>query len=358
MSFLSKILKPLGSALGSGATSMVSGLPGAIAQTGLGIISSNIAANKQQKYAKYWAAYNTPAEQMQRLKDAGLNPNLVYGNGQVANTSEGSTSFDTPRAGNISEYMLAVENAKNLKRQNDLLQAQEKGQRLLNANQKIKNASDKYDLRQKQYTSPENRGFIEYKTDYNKYLMSNYETELKHYGLESAYTDLNIKRLQYGILQETGMDEAKANLSLSRAAAQIANINARYQDSLKQLEVEIGKRNSAKIVTEIANIKASIGLIKAQTGKVEAETALTWLNASMQSLQNTLFENGITSPSDYSASLIRNILSGTDFSIFENLDYQTTNSQAANYAREDVKWSAERAQEGVKSLIQILGSIK
>lgn len=32
--------------------------------------------------------YNTPEQQMQRLKSAGLNPNLAYGNGSVANTAD------------------------------------------------------------------------------------------------------------------------------------------------------------------------------------------------------------------------------------------------------------------------------
>jgi len=32
-------------------------------------------------------AYNDPSQQMQRLKDAGLNPNLVYGSGSPANTA-------------------------------------------------------------------------------------------------------------------------------------------------------------------------------------------------------------------------------------------------------------------------------
>lgn len=38
-------------------------------------------------------AYNTPSAQMQRLKDAGLNPNLVYGTGTVS----GNTSGQIPR---------------------------------------------------------------------------------------------------------------------------------------------------------------------------------------------------------------------------------------------------------------------
>lgn len=37
-------------------------------------------------------AYNSPASQMARLKAAGLNPNLVYGNGAVANNTSGVRS--------------------------------------------------------------------------------------------------------------------------------------------------------------------------------------------------------------------------------------------------------------------------
>lgn len=40
-------------------------------------------------------SYNSPEQQMQRLTSAGLNPNLVYGNGAVANSS---SAPDTPHA--------------------------------------------------------------------------------------------------------------------------------------------------------------------------------------------------------------------------------------------------------------------
>lgn len=40
-------------------------------------------------------AYNSPEQQMQRLQSAGLNPNLVYGNGAVANSS---SAPETPHA--------------------------------------------------------------------------------------------------------------------------------------------------------------------------------------------------------------------------------------------------------------------
>lgn len=54
-----------------------------------------------QKDLEQWNranAYNLPENQMKRLKDAGLNPNLVYGTGAVANTQTGqSPKYNAPK---------------------------------------------------------------------------------------------------------------------------------------------------------------------------------------------------------------------------------------------------------------------
>lgn len=42
-------------------------------------------------------AYNDPINQMDRLKKAGLNPNLVYGNGAVGNTASQLPKYNAPR---------------------------------------------------------------------------------------------------------------------------------------------------------------------------------------------------------------------------------------------------------------------
>ena len=77
-------------------------LVGAQMATQLGSnIASNIGSRAAQRRAfrhdvNMWNlanAYNTPSAQMARLKDAGLNPNLVYGTGSVA----GNTSTQTPK---------------------------------------------------------------------------------------------------------------------------------------------------------------------------------------------------------------------------------------------------------------------
>ena len=88
----SGILSGLGAVLGG----PVGGLVGSLASSILG----NRGARRRQQQAdrqniKFWEmqnAYNTPKAQMGRLKDAGLNPNLIYGSGSANTGIAGSVS--------------------------------------------------------------------------------------------------------------------------------------------------------------------------------------------------------------------------------------------------------------------------
>lgn len=58
-----------------------------------------IAKYQYEKNLEMWNRnneYNSPQAQMQRLKNAGLNPNLVYGNGAVGNASSTPPQFEAP----------------------------------------------------------------------------------------------------------------------------------------------------------------------------------------------------------------------------------------------------------------------
>lgn len=78
--------------------------------------------------------YNSPKKQMERLKAAGLNPNLVYGHGadatagQIASTSSGTPDVETAPIGNTAMTYMNVQmmNAQlqNVIAQNDLIKAQ------------------------------------------------------------------------------------------------------------------------------------------------------------------------------------------------------------------------------------------
>lgn len=61
-------------------------------------------------------AYNSPTAQMQRLKEAGLNPNLVYGSGNVVGNAAGSVNAPSTRGSQkINNPISALLTAQQLK---------------------------------------------------------------------------------------------------------------------------------------------------------------------------------------------------------------------------------------------------
>jgi len=90
----------------------LSGLAGGIGP-GLFSLGSSMLTNKgaqrrqmtaDQQNINFWKmqnAYNTPKEQMKRLQDAGLNPNLIYGSGQANTGVAGSIAPSRPAPYNI-----------------------------------------------------------------------------------------------------------------------------------------------------------------------------------------------------------------------------------------------------------------
>jgi hypothetical protein len=92
---------------------------------------SNAGAKRRQQQAdkqniKFWEmqnAYNTPKMQMSRLKDAGLNPNLIYGNS--ANTGNaGAVAASKPAPYNFQDPTPTMLNALAVKSQIDLNESQ------------------------------------------------------------------------------------------------------------------------------------------------------------------------------------------------------------------------------------------
>lgn len=109
------------------------------------IISTNMTNKANKKMAEYsyskdlemWNRsneYNNPANQMLRLKSAGLNPNLVYGSGSVVgNTSGQMPKYNSPtmnydfRMGNPMSELSTFQDLKIKQLQTDNLREQIKG---------------------------------------------------------------------------------------------------------------------------------------------------------------------------------------------------------------------------------------
>lgn len=88
---------------------LIAGLGSAGIGAGVQLGSAMRSLAKNKALAKYqydlnmqaWreqSAYNTPAAQMARLTQAGLNPHLVYGNGNVANQADAPPQYQAPTA--------------------------------------------------------------------------------------------------------------------------------------------------------------------------------------------------------------------------------------------------------------------
>lgn len=95
MGLISGLGSLFGSALGFGSQQMTN------AQ------SMELAEYQYQKNLEMWNRqneYNAPTAQMQRLKDAGLNPNLVYGNGSVGNASSEPPKYQAPTLGAYTNF--------------------------------------------------------------------------------------------------------------------------------------------------------------------------------------------------------------------------------------------------------------
>lgn len=127
--------------------SIIAGLAGAVANVG-GTLATGLTNEAQMKYndLQYerqrkdaladWTMqnqYNSPSAQMARFKDAGLNPNLIYGNmtnspairsSEMSNAKLAPTNYGGAIAEGLQNYQdtaFKIAQTDNLKKQNDVL---------------------------------------------------------------------------------------------------------------------------------------------------------------------------------------------------------------------------------------------
>lgn len=93
-------------------------------------------------------AYNSPSQQMQRFKEAGLNPNLVYGNMQnaapVRSTDAKAPDFVAPRI-DTSQIGDMVSNYYNIKQQDLAIKQQQKALEMANEQIRSQQMKNNYD---------------------------------------------------------------------------------------------------------------------------------------------------------------------------------------------------------------------
>lgn len=86
--------------------------------------SADIAYGRELELMKYQNDFNSPAAQMQRFKDAGLNPNLVYGQGSPGNTAPASPQVPRQAPAKAAQVSIQAPNVMQMIQQWELIKAQ------------------------------------------------------------------------------------------------------------------------------------------------------------------------------------------------------------------------------------------
>lgn len=259
----------------SAATSALSGLFGGAA--------SAMDYKESKKLMKYqhdmavadWErqnAYNTPTAQMQRLKDAGLNPYLMYGQGT---TGVSSSSVQQPQFTKIDKYsrmadaintsiqqQLAIKmqqaQIKQMKTQNRLIDAQITTESEKQANMRVDKLRKQFDLDFANDTRSNLISEISLRVDTarrNLDLLKGHITK-QVYEITGQILDNANKRATYNeILARTGNLKSLTNLNYANASAVASLINLRVaQEALVWLQSE-GQITQNEILHKVSKLK-------------------------------------------------------------------------------------------------------
>lgn len=174
--------------------------------------AASTAYKRQNEFWDRQNAYNTPKAQMQRLKDAGLNPALMYGQGNTGNAQ----NLSGVQKANVQGPQLAQSAAAGaqmslLNQQKQLMKEQGKAA-LINASANFRNSL----------------------------------TSRKKYKLDKAVTPYTIQSMQ------TGID--KMNQEITESQARITNITVDNQ--LKSSGIKVNNKQS-KLLVQQARVQAS-----------------------------------------------------------------------------------------------------
>ena len=241
-------------AIGAG---IISGV-GSLINSGIGMASqrrANIANMKLAQYQNNWQtaendkayarnlemwnlqnAYNSPTAQMSRLRQAGLNPNLVYGSGVTGNSSGSAPQYEPVKVQRatmepyrgwnlglsdaISTYMAARQNqaqVENMEAQNKLIKEQARTEGIRQANIAMSTARGGFDLN----LARELRS-----VSIDRAIAEKNLTEAHNAG---AWTDANRKVMQYEL--DRALFDNKIKLSNTEYATAMQALRKLRQDN-------------------------------------------------------------------------------------------------------------------------------
>lgn len=240
----------------------------------LGMSGSSHYQRKNMRYAAqlqhdenvYWAEYNTPANQMARLKAAGLNPNLVYGNG-----ADAQFNGEVSPSGAAPEF--------NAHPGTDFLTFQRlmSEQRNLDADSSVKEADAKLkdiEARERESRNPE---------EYGKTQLADAKKMLDLHGTQQQREDMNFQldmvrrdlaNLDFSIKKEYGMDMAKAQLNRMDIENEMADLNLKNLPRKLQAEYNVSRAQANQLNALVSTYNAQVKEIEQRIQNMKSEREL------------------------------------------------------------------------------------
>lgn len=206
-------------------------------------------------------AYNTPAAQMQRLKEAGLNPNLVYGNGVQASNADNVRSTESkswnPQAPDVDlrpmgNSMMSYFNAQQMQLQTNNLQKQ--------------------------------------------FEVMEQEKQLKVAQTLGVISNTDMTRFDLGMkseLKQTTMEAARANLESTLANIERTKASTQFTLNEDQRQAAMQEPNLAAAFAKVTQIAAQTKQINASTDQINQAIHNLRIDARIKEQQAKLWEKGI-----------------------------------------------------------------
>lgn len=254
----------------------------------------------QQRNNRYWADYNSPINQMARLRAAGLNPALVYGNGQVANTYQAQNSVSAPQNHFSLEEGLSSalfsEDLKKRKKENTLLD-----KNIASVEEDIK--GKKLDNARKQASDPIKMGMNDLQSIINDNNLKLEEITRKNTENENLRIEQGIKKVAKQLIDldldfKSTYGRGKAYLDMLNSAAALEYAKLQNDTYLERwlYQKNYTKAQIEEIEATISNLKALKKLNDATRDKTNAVTDNLEIDHAIKVLEAQL--KGYTLPAE------------------------------------------------------------
>lgn len=275
----SPLLGPIIGAAGSVLGSIGGALFGKKSQDNTNDANLRLAQYKYEKDLEQWkreTAYNSPKNQMQRYADAGLNPNLIYGQGSSGNASSAPT-YEAPHLEAYRNYgdmgasdaVAAFQNGQALTAQTALMESQRaknfaevKGIELGNVIKNLDAASKEWKLGlDKKYGEEGVRAALQASWKNIHLMDSQQQLNLANAGVANAKENLLYRQIDTEIAR-LGLTRAQTAVAHSKVAEIKANTSL-LRTKAAQLKYEYDTNPSPELMRELREVTTALALIDA-----------------------------------------------------------------------------------------------